>query len=147
MGSISQSNNEKSTTYTFSDINLSPQNYIIYAELISNGTVQATSPPVSIDISFQKFNYIKLSMVNDELWPHQNSPNYDAAVKAAEAFGDANVILNTVDTKPNLSNTTGPDGNPLDLSSQPTIIRWAVWHAYGSPNPPNINLKEQSYAE
>lgn len=91
--------------------------------------------------SFAEFRIIQVQMTNDNLWPNDASNNYVGTSKRDKAFGDASTNIRPVKNLQNISNSTNPDGSPLDLSTPTKILRWAVWVAYGDPNPSNLDNK------
>jgi hypothetical protein len=116
---ISQGKSRYEEKYTFPNNNPSPTNYTVYAKLkktTSPYDVIATSENYSFSVSYQTFNMIELSMTGDNLWP--DCSGYNAYQKRTEAFGDANVIINTTKRITELSNTIGPGGQLLDLSNR-----------------------------
>ncbi len=135
IGSLPSSSGTLSSSYSFPGNNPSPTNYFVYAELRSSmgpGSPIATSGSKLIEIKYKKFNVIQLAMVNDNLWPNLTAQQYDGVAQRNAALGDANLIYNVVDDKSGLSNTTDPEGFPIDFSNDTKMSRWAWWSAYGT---------------
>lgn len=134
---LDNSNKDKgqyTTSFTFPDNNPSPTNYHIWAEfdpIAAGDNIQSNHK--SEIISFKKFRIIQLHMVNDNLWPYYSSGTtiYNGGQKLNEAFRDAGVLIKVTSNKTGLSNTTGPDGLPIDFSSTEKLFRWAVMTEYG----------------